>query len=229
MSLLSRRTLLQSAGLAVAAFAGCLGDTSVDPPAAATAHSTPTPPTAHSTPTARTSTATEPSTPEPTRARGEPISTRARYVDGEEYTYLPDENAVQYVSAFRHTNRKTVENGSGPEREPVYDTMSFERWGRVRCASVAADAVTATTTDRLDHDELDASVGVTSRGGVQTVVVARTITYDRQGNRVSAIEVPFDSLVATAPRWVETTVSLAAREYSTTVPVWVTCFEQWQA
>ncbi|AUV83207.1 hypothetical protein C2R22_17440 [Salinigranum rubrum] len=229
MSPTSRRSLLHTVGVAVATLAGCLGGTSVDPPAAATAESTPsTATTAKSDPTTTTRQPSGPTMPEPTRPRGEPISTREAYVDGEEYTYLPEENAVEYVSAYRHTNHEAVENGSAPEREPVYDTVPFERWGRVRCASVAASTVAETTADRLGHAELDASVGITSRGGVPTVTVARTITYDRQGNRVSATDVPFEDLVAAAPRWVETTVSLAGREYETTVPVWVRAFEQRQ-
>jgi hypothetical protein len=226
MSPPTRRTLLQSAGLAVVAFAGCLDDTSVDPPAAATQQ--PSGPSATATGTEPPVTDTEPETPEPTRAQGEPISARERYIDGAAYTYLPDENAVRYVSAHHHTNHGAVENGSEPERAPVYDTVSFERWGRVRCASTAADAVTTTTAERLGRDGLDASVGTTSRGGVPTVVVARTITYDRQGRRVSQTEVPFDALARTAPQWVDTTVSLAGREYDTTVPVWVRVMEQWQ-
>lgn len=225
----SRRSVLHTTGAAVAALAGCLSDTSIDPPAAATAESTsPNPTTAESEPTTTTRPTSGPATPQPTRARGEPISTRETYVDGEEYTYLPEERAVQYVSAYRHTNHEAVENGSKPERKPVYDTVSFEHWGEVRCASVAATAVAETTAERLGHEELDASVGVTSRGGVPTVVVSRTVTYDRQGNRISATDVPVDELAATAPQWVEATVSLAGRQYETTVPIWVTFFEQWQ-
>ncbi len=228
----SRRAVLHAVGLTAVSLAGCLGDTSVDPPVAATAEA-PQSTTSESTPVTTTrrpseSTAPDSTTPRPTRPRGKPVSTRRAYVDGEEYTYLSEENAVQYVSAYRHTNREAIENGSKPEREPVYDTVSFERWARVRCVSVAASAVAETTAERLGRAELDASVGVTSRGGVPTVVVSRTITYDRQGNRVFATDVPFEDLVAVAPRWVETTVSLATQEYETTIPVWVRVFEQWQ-
>ncbi|WP_136589592.1 hypothetical protein [Salinigranum halophilum] len=230
MSPTSRRTLLQTTGLAVAGFAGCLGGTTLDAPTAGTPTRQPTTDTSSTAAvTDRPPTEDAPTTPEPTRPRGDPVSAREAYVDGEAYTYLPDEDAVRYVSAYEHGNHEAVENGSAPEREPVYDTVSFERWGRVRCASVASDAVAETTAERLGHDELDASVGITSRGGVPTVVVARTVTYDRQGSRVSATEVPFDDLVAAAPRWVDVTVSLASREYETTVPVWARVFEQWRA
>ncbi|WP_152039876.1 hypothetical protein [Salinigranum salinum] len=224
----TRRTVLGAASVAVATLAGCLGTETVDPPVAERRESTTT--------AAASTTATErepverddPATPEPTRPRGAPISVRERFTDGDSYTYLEDRNVVRYVSAYRHANREAVENGSASEREPVYDTMSFERWGEVRCASTAANAVGETTAERLGHEELDASVRVGSRGGVLAVVVARTVTYDRQGNRISATEVPFDDLVAAAPRRVDATVSLAGREYDTTVPVWATYFEQWQ-
>jgi hypothetical protein len=224
----SRRSLLQTTGLAVAAFTGCLDRTALDAPTAGTPTRQRTTDTSAATVTTRPPTEEASETPEPTRPRGDPVSARETYVDGERYTSLPDENAVRVVSAYEHTNHEAVKNGSKPEQEAVYDTVSFERWGHVRCASIAADAVTETTAERLGRDELDASVGVTSRYGGLAVVVARTVTYDRQGNRVSATEVPFEDLVATAPRSVDATVSLATREYETTVPVWTTFFEQWQ-
>jgi hypothetical protein len=101
---------------------------------------------------------------------------RETYVDGERYTALPDENAVRFVSAYKHANHGAVKNDSKPEQEAVYDTVSFGRWGRVRCASIAADAVAETIAERLGHEELDASAGVTSRYDGLAVVVVRTVT-----------------------------------------------------
>ena len=239
----TRRAVLRAAGVAAAiATTGCLGG--VDAPAARTASRTfstadgdaasPTTsstettservPTTAESPGERTPEGTP--TPDSTRAQGGPISTRETFVDGDEYTYLNDSNAVEYVSAYRHTNREAIENGSAPEREPVYDTIPFARWGRTRCASVAATAVAETTAERLDRAELTASVGITSRHDDLSVFVARTVTRDREGDLVSRSEESFDDLVAAAPRTVDAAVTLADREHESTVPVWVEFHER---
>ena len=239
----TRRGLLRAAGVAAAvATTGCLGG--VDAPAARTATRTfstadgdamsPTEPrgemTSERAPTTAESTGERTPdgtpTPEPTRAQGEPITTREAFVDGDEYTYLNDSNAVEYVSAYRHTNHDAVENGSAPEREAVYDTIPFARWGRTQCANVAATAVAETTAERLDRAELTASVGITSRHDDLSVFVARTVTRDRDGDLVSRTEESFDDLVAAAPRAVDAAVTLAGREHETTVPVWVEFHER---
>ncbi|WP_380677384.1 hypothetical protein [Salinigranum sp. GCM10025319] len=231
----TRRALLRAAGVAAAvAVTGCLGG--VDAPAARTETratrstadgdaASPTAPRTETNPDRAPATGERTPggtpTPDPTRADGEPISTREAFVDGDEYTYLNDSNAVRYVSAYRHTNREAIENGSAPEREPVYDTIPFARWGRTRCASAAATAVAETTADRLDRAELTASVGITSRHGDLSVLVVRTVTRDRDGDLVSRTEESFDDLVTAAPRTVDATVTLADREHESTVPVWV--------
>lgn len=156
------------------------------------------------------------STSEGTRGEAAAISVSETVDDVE---YVPGNETVEIVAAYRHANRDAVQNGSEPpEREPVYAEIPWDRWAATECASVAGRAVHDVLTDRLGADH-GASVGVGSRGdGGLAVVVGYTTLYDRGGDRISETAVGFDRLAAATPREVTATVTLDGRTATRTVP-----------
>jgi len=142
-----------------------------------------------------------------------------RTVTDENLTYLPERDAVRYVEMWRHSNHDAVENGSRPEREPVYGTMPFEDWGAIECSSVTADGVWAVIEARTDSP-LD---GVTVGSGVsddrRRVTVTRQTTVDRDGSVVGTPTISRDRLDAVVPDEAAVTVSLANRSYSCRLPI----------
>ena len=168
-----------------------------------------------------TSSPTPTPSPDPTRAEGEPVSTHETYTDGEEYTYLRETEEVRYVAAYRHADQDEAANGSAPsEREPLYETTAFENRGETRCASVGAAAARNAVTERLDGD-VGASVGVSARDDDLSIVVRCGVTRDRDGNVVDRTDATLAELVASGPRTVDASVSLAGRVYESSVPVFV--------
>ncbi|WP_459191855.1 hypothetical protein [Halosimplex sp. J119] len=137
-----------------------------------------------------------------------------RTLSDEHAEYLQSSDSVRYVKAWRHSNHEEVENGSSPEREPVYGIMSFETWGRIQCSSTAADGVWTVlkerTTDSLDgvHTGSD-----TSDDQIQ-ITVMRTTTIGRDGTVEAEPSIPLERLDAIAPEGASVEITFANRSYS---------------
>jgi hypothetical protein len=148
----------------------------------------------------------------------------AREVEDREYiTYIPKNDTIQYVAAWRHTNHEEVEAGEKPEREAVYDTIQFEEWAARRCVFAAARAAAEHVRSELDIAEPAAITGGVSSavdGEAPTAVVESTETYDREGNLVHETGVEFETLVTTTPRTVEATYVFGDRETKQDVPIY---------
>jgi hypothetical protein len=227
----SRRRLLSVAGgTAAALLGGCTGrragpgSTPGSDAAATTAAETPRGTSDRSATTAETDAepTTEPTpdraTPEPTTGEGRPVTVE-RTVTDDGLTYLNETDEVRYVAAYRHTNRDEVENGSEPEREPVYETVPFERWARTECASVAAAAVGETLEERLGQSLDAVSTGISSGDEGPVVTVAHTVTRDREGDVESRPSVAFDRLVSVTPASADATIVFEGHRHSETIPV----------
>lgn len=151
----------------------------------------------------------------PTPGEADPISVSKTV---EDVTYVPENETVRIVAAYRHTNHEAVENGSEPlEREPVYEEIPWERWAGTECSHVAGEAVAERLTETFGEDH-GASVGVGSRRiDGPPVVVEYAVTYGRDGEKVGETNVVFDRLVAATPRAVTATVTLDGRTATRTV------------
>lgn len=150
-------------------------------------------------------------------AEGEPVSVTAT-AESEDAEYLPEENAVRYVAAWRHANPDEVENGSPPEREPVYETVPFEQWMAVESTSVAAQRAVDAVSERLDAAPRGVSFGVTKRYDEPRVLASREVLYDVEGNVKARPNVAFERLVAVTPTRVRVTLSFGGRRTTRTVP-----------
>lgn len=191
---LSRRRLLSACGLLGASFAGCLGRAPRSP-------------------------TDDGPTREPVRGAADPVTVE-RTVDDEELEYLEATDEVRYVAAYRHTNHDEVENASKPEREPVYETTPFERWGETECAHAAALEVGDIIENAFDGGA-NTSPGVTTRDGKKVVEADYHTHLDRDGDVISKPSVEFERVVEVTPRSVTATVSLEGHEHADTVPVFV--------
>lgn len=101
------------------------------------------------------------------------------------------EKEVPIVEFLKHTNPdyRTTSNPNGPpEREPVFDTISRERWIRVETAHKAAHAVEQKLEAELDSTA--AKVGVTSLSsdGLEKAVKVCIPTYNTSQNDVVKLD-----------------------------------------
>jgi hypothetical protein len=197
---LSRRSILKTVGGASALLAGCISNE--DEPASSDDTAAPT--TQAASPSVREN------------QSNVSVETTA---NESKYEYIDSENAVRYVAAYRHSNPEAVENGSPPTREPVYDTMPFERWAETECAHVGSQKVAEVMETRLDGNTSEVTAGVTTQNGNKTVIVTRSTVFNREGEVKSTPSTSYKQLEAVAPSTVAATVSLENRSHTCTVPV----------
>lgn len=159
----------------------------------------------------------------PVRGESDADVTAREVEERDDITYVPENDTVRYVAAWRHTNHEDVEAGETPEREATYDTVPFTEWATRRCIFAAARA-------GADHvrSELDIAVPRSISGGVsssvdgeETAAIVESVeTYDRDGNLVHETGVAFDRLVATTPRTVTATYVFGDRTAERDVPIY---------
>ncbi len=134
--------------------------------------------------------------------------------------YLPADDAVRYVTGWRHTNPEEVEAGEKPEREPTYDTTPFDQWSERQCISAAAAAAADHVSDELGIDGVGGGMTSTVSGADVAAYVSVETLLDRDGDVISAAPVEFDALVAATPASVTATYRLDGRERELDAPVY---------
>ena len=90
---------------------------------------------------------------------------------------------VPRLGKLRHTNHKAVMQGARPEREPVYYTISREKWAAVETAHDAASRVNKRLESNDINDGVTAGVTTVTRNqhDQKAVVVTRTVTETADG------------------------------------------------
>lgn len=156
----------------------------------------------------------------PVRGGSEPIT--AQFVEDDEHvTYVPSEDSVRFVAAWRHTNHEEVEDGAKPEREPVYDTTPYEQWAQTECHFVAARAAADHVRNEFGTDDISGGVTSTIEGEDLAAVVSISSVLDRDGAVRDEPEIDFEQLVSATPKNVHSTYVLGEKESELTVPVYV--------
>lgn len=207
----TRRQLLAGFGTAgLALLTGCTGgSTSPAAPGQEETATTQTP----SSPTREWAMQATPSGP--IRGEAEPVSAERSVTDKHGYTddmeYFPSNRTVRYEAT------------TGIPK--YYDTMSFERWGELETASLAADRAKALAVDRLGaaEDAVSAWIGVPPDGAPTDLLVTGlqiATGENRDGEVIHTPSVTLPDLVEVTPRAVDATVSLDGDSYSRTVPVY---------
>lgn len=140
---------------------------------------------------------------EPARATGDPIETTGEIEKStEDVEYVPEEDAVRH---------------SDGELEPA------DEWLGTTCLRPASGAVSEVVRDVVDAD--DAVQGPAMHrefhGHDYALVVRREITFDRDGNLVSAPETEFSTLREVTPRSCFVTVSFEEGDHECEVPAYV--------
>lgn len=133
--------------------------------------------------------------------------------DDDEVEYLPGEEAVRYVKAWRSTERDDRSTDGLPEHEPVYTTVPADRWGRIQALSAAGEAAARHAADELDADGLSGGVTSTIEGRDSTPIVTTSTLLDRSGDVVSRPSVTFEALVDATPGTAEVTYVLDDRAF----------------
>ncbi|WP_411964649.1 hypothetical protein [Haloferax sp. YSMS24] len=154
---------------------------------------------------------------EPTRGQAEPVSASRTYTEEDGYEYLPETDDIRYVSAHHASEDNETQ-------DPVYDTVSFDRWASTKCANVASRATKDALVERLGADELESiSFGVSSQyTDEMSVGVVYSTHLSRSGSIVNEPVVAFERLVEATPRSATATVTLdGAPTAERTVEVWV--------
>ncbi|WP_135852866.1 hypothetical protein [Halorussus salinus] len=198
----SRRHLLAASAGIVASLSGCLssvgGDAPSDAPKSDRGESS------ESVASRRTTTAG--AYPDTVRA-----STTIRRDDLE---YVASNDTVRYVAAWR-TNR----SGETPTRKPIYETIPFEEWAEVECASAAARRVGEAIDERLGGPHDGVATGVTTEEGERTVLVEHQTLVDRDGEVVSEPSVSYRRVRRVAPERAVVEVTFAGHTRECEVPV----------
>ncbi|WP_139246790.1 hypothetical protein [Halogranum amylolyticum] len=148
---------------------------------------------------------------EPVRGKAEAITTQ-RKITRDSVAYLEKTHEVRIVAAYRHTNHEAVENGAPPEREPVHESIPFERWAETESAFVGAEAVQTAIFDQTSNGEQSISVGVSGENKEHQIRV----------HHLNDSPIAFDKLVALTPRSVTATISISGVIHTATYPVTVT-------
>lgn len=151
--------------------------------------------------------------------------------DDEDVEYVESNDAVRYVAGWRYVDREEEETDGAdeqnetredgpPEREPVFETTPFERWGETQCLSAAGTAAAEHVNDELGTDEVGGGITATVEGEDRAAFVSVETVLDRGGNVVRESDVEFEELVAATPATVEATYVLGDREYELAAPVY---------
>lgn len=145
-------------------------------------------------------------------------------VDSENVTYYPSNETVRYIKAWDHANHAAVENGSAPDRVPVYGYVSYSEWARIECVAVTAKGTRAVLKQRLDTEDETRLKGISvtyhSYGkATGEVTVRRVTTLDRNGEVVFEPNVTYERVKRVTPSNAETTVLLEDRDHTCTVPI----------
>ena len=158
----------------------------------------------------------------PTRAEGASVTTERTIVDepgykDDQFEYLPETNTVRYVA------------GTSLAGITEFETTSFEAWARREAASIGFQYAEQVTETRLWADGLNSGVGRPPGADTTTEELAIKLemlkVVDRDGNVSEWPPVRFSELVATAPRTVDVTVTIAGNTYTDTFPVYVRYYE----
>lgn len=157
----------------------------------------------------------------PIRGAAEPITLEVT-IERDGVEYLPESHEVRYVAMYRRVG--PPQEGPGG-REPIYETIPFERWGHTKCASVGAERVGEVVREATGEGTAISS-GVFRQDDGRAISVELVTTIGRSGEVRREPSVAFDDLVAVTPRTVDATVRLAGREHPETVPVWVSALEE---
>lgn len=155
-------------------------------------------------------------------ARGESdVDLEVRDVeDDETVEYVAEDDAVRYVAAWRQTNPEERTDGEPPDREPIYETTPFERWGETQCLSAAARVAAKHVNDELDTDDVGGGITSAVAGEDRAAFISVRAVLDRNGNVVHVPDVEFEGLVSATPTTVEATYVLDHREYELDAPVY---------
>jgi hypothetical protein len=156
----------------------------------------------------------------PTRGESD-VEFEIREVEANETVeHVEEEDAARFVSAHRIANPEEHGEGVPPEREPVFETVQFQRWAETRSLSAVADAAAVHVNDELGTDEVRGGIGRTVEEDGVVPVVAIGTEFDQNGAVVSEPTVDFDVLVATTPATADVTYRLDDREYELETPVY---------
>ncbi|SDM39630.1 hypothetical protein SAMN04487949_1521 [Halogranum gelatinilyticum] len=155
---------------------------------------------------------------EPIRGQSNPVAVEETVV-GDDLTYLPDEDAVRYVTGQRVTNGDAVEKGAPAEREPVYETVPFGEWAAVKAAEAAASHVSEFARDVFGRD-VGLRASAATRNGKRVVALDLVSTCYADGETRTP-SVTLDGVAELTPSAVEVSLSLDSRASERTVPVFV--------
>ena len=206
MSASRRHLLAASAGL-VSSLAGCLSSFSGGDPRDRTPES---PGREPGDPT----TTDSPTTDSPA-TREYPTTVRATTtIDREGIEYVSANDTVRYVARWR-----TNTSGETITRKPIYETIEFEEWAEIECASVAAARVTDVIRERVEGDAESISSAVTTEEGTPIVVVQYRTLLNRDGEVISEPTVPYERVKRVAPRKVAVSLTFEGRKHHCVVQV----------
>ena len=208
-----RRRLLVAAGSLLAGLAGCLGANSDGRVSGGVAESEPDDATTELTRTTESTRTTEPISDYPATVNA------TTTVEREEIEYVEENDTVRYVAAYGNPDETEGEDGSAPEREPIYETIPFGEWAEVECASVGSDRVWDAMVERLDGETEGISVSITREDGEPAILVGHQTRLNRDGDVISEPNVSYKHVKRVAPESAEVVLTLDGRTRSCVVPV----------
>jgi hypothetical protein len=160
-----------------------------------------------------------PESHDPVRGESDAIETRV-VEDDDTVEYLPEEDAVRYVAAWRRSSGTPSSDADDAGREPVYETTPLTRWVGTQVFSAASRAAADHANEQLDTDDVSGGVTSTIEGRDRAAVVTVEVVLDRDGNVEFGTDVEFESLVAATPTNVSVTYAIDGREFERDVPIW---------
>ena len=153
---------------------------------------------------------------EPDRGGAESIAFEET-IERDDVEYLPNSHEVRYVATYRRVGPPQEGPGS---REPIYETIPFERWGATECASVGARRVSEVVREATGERKA-ISAAIFRQDDGRAISVELITTLGRSGEVVLEPSITLEDLVAVTPRAIDSTVRLAGQEHTESVSVWV--------
>ncbi|MCU4925171.1 hypothetical protein OB905_04105 [Halobacteria archaeon AArc-dxtr1] len=147
-----------------------------------------------------------------------PIEVSENFDDDDDVEYIADEGVVEFVVGY----------SGGQER---YEQRPFEEWADLRCPDAGASAAIDRTYDRLDPGKEEAlerglmtAIGIRTSPDDEIAAEIRVYTGDEERGPTDPLD--FEEVVAAAPTYADTAITLADRTYMCSVPVFVTTYDE---
>lgn len=112
--------------------------------------------------------------------------------------YDPEDEVLR-VGGWKHTNHAEVKDGAFPEREPMFYTISREKWARVETARNAATTLERELKQRFDPRTVTVGVHMIPDDGGRRGIRVEHVSVEYPNGNLRRPETPFEEFRKAVP------------------------------